>query len=270
MREIELDFSATLSALEETAKCPIDWDESLEYGDLTERMIGLWHSIVLNRQVRLEASWAIDPEKEIILQVDPDSLPEMQADLFNIRSWIQSAADDYIERTRRFWNLRMLNTNEYQKHFPFKEHSRQQLKDLSSKSKISIFFPGASPDLHYWALISGLDSIAAPDTSDEGGSARSALWNNILTCKDIRIAFQAKCPIGVVGQIETPYISFDINASQLLAHAYPVTEQEANRIMSGVSISVLDLESNGATRRVLPHRPLGKLRLPFNLGNLRK
>ncbi len=58
------------------------------------------------------------------------------------------------------------------------------------------------------------------------------LWRRFLSEAQVRVAMDTTTPIGFLGSQDLQHIAIDVHLASRTAHAYPVTQAEAERIMS--------------------------------------
>jgi hypothetical protein len=163
----------------------------------------------------------------------------------NVRTWLEAAKREYCALTRRFWDLRYVERDDYSKHLPpLGSDGNPQLVEIASKKDgISKFYQTIPPDVMLTAFLQGIffhfdQDIIGVDRDapirDEG------LWAKLLYSEKCRIAFRTVGPIGASNGFETEFICFELNASTPIVHAYPISSDEAERINLGHSIVYTD------------------------------
>ncbi|MGA3323468.1 MAG: hypothetical protein ABSF45_03270 [Terriglobia bacterium] len=82
-------------------------------------------------------------------------------------------------------------------------------------------------------------AFVTPNTADYNRS-RANLWRKFLAEPHLRIAFDAMRPIGACHGASTSYVCFDIHIDGKIVHCYPITSDEAARIMGKDDIERID------------------------------
>lgn len=242
MLNSSFDRTSALKEVQEGLACPIEWgpvfrvEGKIDFIPL-ER---LWTSVV--------ESFAVDGEADFLggsFLLDELSDEDLQSIQINVRTWRDYARSQYRTMTRRFWDLRYAEREEYSKHLPplGKEGDSKSIQLTSKKDGISKFYRNIPPEDMLSAFFLGIffhfdqNGIGEdPDAPirDEG------LWFKVLESEKCRIAFKTVGPIGASNGQETAFICFELNGSTPIMHAYPISSEEAEKINLGYSIIFTD------------------------------
>ncbi len=224
-----------ISSLKVFSQCPVVWDTK-ELTDFCEEMEKQWFKIGECYQVNFEAQWL---EKDAIVWQAIDTFPDenLEFDLLNIKTWITQAREQYLTKTRRFYELEVASSSKYPKHYPPKAWDNNRIIQESAKQKISYFFKSIDHIVLQETLIFYLCHLVSNATTD---NKDKLLWEKICTSDNIRVAINMIDPIGATNGVKTEYLCFEIDTSTPLAHAYPISKTEAIEINDDCKLIAID------------------------------
>jgi hypothetical protein len=70
--------------------------------------------------------------------------------------------------------------------------------------------------------------------------AEKALWEKLMNDTVSRIAFRCNGPIGASGGEPTDFICFELDAATPIVHGYPITEDQAMKILNGCPVMLIN------------------------------
>lgn len=131
----------------ELLKCPVNWElvitRRLAIANLLDEF---WGEVARGYQVDSEGEYILDDLFIEGFELDAEEDEEyLDWQIVNIESWIEEARQDYIERTRRFKDLRMADRRKYPKHFAPAKCTKAQVQQ-ESLSGVSIFYSDVNTD----------------------------------------------------------------------------------------------------------------------------
>jgi hypothetical protein len=252
-------------------QCPVIWDSTDRSSELVDEMVGLWEDTCKRHQCEQEADWALEDSVNEQLYDDEQDYDVVASDLAYLEHWIPIARAEYVDATRRFWNLRVAGPDEYDKHYP---HAREDVPAIRKRTRgrqtASVLYPGVSA-AHLgdalWMELCILIDRAKPDDSggaDNAYAKAAGIWKKIVQDDRVRVALHSTSVVGASEGEDTQWLCFELNASSQIAHAYPISEAKALGIMDGLILAGQDeIEQAGAANsegRKHSVRPWGKLR----------
>jgi len=221
----------------ELLKCPVNWElvitRRLALANLLDEF---WGEVVRGYQVDSEGEYIWDDLFEAGFELDAEQDEEyLNWQIVNIESWIQEARQDYIERTRRFRDLRMADRRKYPKHFAPAKYTKAQVQEESLLGD-SIFYSDVNTD-ELMDLV--WDSLPCP-CSRECAADCNGPWRQLLRLDHMRLYVEAEEPMGASKGDETQFLCLDFDCNTPEVHAYPVTRDE-------IQSQIIRVESTGGT-----------------------
>jgi len=146
-RQAELEVAEALA-------CPLDMAKlfQVEGPASFEPLEQLWAEIVKRNAVDQEAM-----HLNISSSLSEESSDELRQMQINVRTWRDRARQEFLSQTRRFWDLRYVAREEYDKHLP--PRGRRQPTswiDDWSRHGPSLFHQDVPPDVMLTAFLHGI------------------------------------------------------------------------------------------------------------------
>jgi len=229
-RQAELEVAEALA-------CPLDMAKlfQVEGPASFEPLEQLWAEIVKRNAVDQEAM-----HLNISSSLSEESSDELRQMQINVRTWRDRARQEFLSQTRRFWDLRYVAREEYDKHLP--PRGRRQPTswiDDWSRHGPSLFYQDVPPDVMLTAFLHGIFFHFAVDEVS-GQVTDGELWAKLLNGRQARFAFRSYDEIGATVGVPTRFLAFDLDASIPVLHAYPIGEDEAAAIRGASDLITTD------------------------------
>jgi len=242
--ELEHDPRITPEMLEVCA-CPVDWNSQLgmerNFTSALGALKGDWVKRIaetgVSHQEAEVVAWAI-----IDHWSDPsdDELPQLIA---NIRLRRDAAVAVYMKKVGRLAGIKFLRPSEHGKHYSVK------VRNTRSADAPSIFFRDLESETiatTFWQWFDDM-FLLDPDSREpwhlpDGQTFLrpvAALWNRFEEDHQLRIALDTAAPIGERAGESLRHVVIDIHIDTRTAHAYPVSESEAQSIMGALPVRVI-------------------------------
>jgi hypothetical protein len=167
----------------------------------------------------------------------------------NIEPRRGAAEGDHRERAGRLEKLHFVSPLEYGKHFAAGIQRDELLR--RSRSGVSYFYANydhSALRATFWSwFFTFFDQVYSLQAYEEmlSGSQDadlnrcSKLWQQFLVSPQLRIAFDCMRSVGASRGRDTSYLCFDVHEGKAV-HAFPIDENDANKIMEGGPILPID------------------------------
>jgi hypothetical protein len=251
------DLDSRTIELEKLMQCPVTWDK--------ETLIEVWEWSILHldwlrcldERVAEGSDIPVTPEEYVDLFEDTYELDHL---LINLKLRRDDAVELYMKRAGRLAGIIFMTPAEHGKHF----RATVPKEDVAERSKggPSLFWTNYSRDdlrstFWVWFRIY-FDSVVAEESSnffvhptiaynwlidpDERlyGTPVGRLWHKFLSLTNLRICMNTLQPVGACDGELTSFLCYDIHIDAKIAHCYPVSESEADRIMEGGEVLIND------------------------------
>jgi hypothetical protein len=184
-----------------------------------------WGELAQEYQIDTEGYYVTDElfHSGVYLEIEMDE-EYLDWEIQNIESWIDEARKDYVDRTRRFAEIKMADQNIYRKHFPAPGWSNESVQERSS-SGVSLFYGDVSVSELMDLLWESL-ACTCPGECKESLSACDGPWRRLLSAPHLKLFVQAQREIGASHGQPTEYVCFDFDCATPLVHAYPIGRNE--------------------------------------------
>jgi hypothetical protein len=192
----------------ELLRCPVDWQEVAPNYSITLALEKYWQEIAASC-----LPWPGEYFAGLFHPVDFETEAEedLSRDLPQITAWIERARPIYIDRTRRFRDMKFADEEIYRKHFPANNLSTKQIRAESGRGKfVSKFYRGVTPER--------LQDVMWTILGD--------YWRQLLDLPAANIYVDALTVIGASRGHDTSWIHFDVDLSTPQTHAYPILQSE--------------------------------------------
>lgn len=204
-------------------KCPVNWElvitRRLALANLLDEF---WGEVVREYQVDSEGDYIWDDLFMEVFELDTEEDEQyLDWQIVNIESWIEKARQDYIERTRRFKDLKMADRKKYPKHFAPAKYTKAKVQ-LASSSAISMFYSDVTAD-DLMDLV--WDSLPC-SCSRECDENCNGPWRQLMKLDHIKLYVEAEELMGASRGEETRFVCLDFDCNTPEVHAYPVTRAE--------------------------------------------
>jgi hypothetical protein len=162
-----------------------------------------------------------------------------------------AAEQIFANRAGRLIGLGFMQPSEQKKHFNGSwSEQRSTIESERGTSYLFRNFESQVLERSFWEFMfhTFMDCVEDPSDYEEfvtpGGTLadlpEAKLWNDFLTKESLRICVDTIRPIGATNGNPTSYLCFDIHIGSKLAHVYPMSEEEAQRMNSGCQIFMDD------------------------------
>lgn len=224
--------------------CPVIWPTEPRSPDFRDLLLRRWEETCKQFQLGYEASdYDFDHSDEDCdddsSDDDAESLGSLRWDCDNVEKWIDRARQLYTTETRRFWALVVAGPRMHSKHYPSPTMMLSEIRAQTQRDGISLLYPGIRAALLSEVLWDGLGDLAA-NAQHEPSERLTEFWREAFSAARLRVAFDMLNPIGACYGKDSRYLCFEIDASAAVAHAYPVTREEAEDIAGGLPLPGLD------------------------------
>jgi hypothetical protein len=235
-----------MGKLEELMKCPVDWEAKLgpDCWKLSLPHLDWYHSF---SQVAVDAGdLPFYPEEFESIYDDPWELKSL---LINLAFRRSQAEELYMSRAGRLGNLNFMTPREHGKHFRPRVSSEDTLEQ--SQKGMSLFFEDHSSirlEKTFWSWLFHINIIndrteyedfLTPE-EDLYRTPEAALWRRFLSERNLRICANVLLPVGACDGRPTSFLCYDIHFHAKTAHCFPVSEEEARRMMGDLEIPGID------------------------------
>lgn len=244
------------------ARSPIEWDESGEAAEAVGFFDWLWSQTYQRHQVDGECRWIVDPYDNPWTTYSPAEPGGIREDLRNLESRYPLAAQQFVEKTRRFWNLSSVTPSEHPKHFPAGDFDLEELCRRTKRSP-SLLLPGIGPAEIVDAFLAVFDGLLAqcrspfPSVRLADDVSLERLAEFLLTPNVLRLTFTSFEPIGATDGEPATSMCLELDAVTPRLHAYPIKAQEAKELRAGYGeIFVKDL---AGFKRFAQRRPVQRI-----------
>lgn len=206
----------------ELLKCPVDWQVITRRLAIANLLDEYWGEVACEYQVDDEAAYITDDlfigGFDLDTEEDQDYLDWQ---IVNIESWLEKARHLYMERTRRFRELRMAERSDYSKHIPLVKMTKTQVQQESILGD-SLFYSSVKTD----DLMSIVWDSLPCSCSERCPEDCAGPWRLILASDHLKLYVEAEEPIGASHGEETQLICLDFDCNTPIVHAYPITKAE--------------------------------------------
>jgi len=152
-------------------------------------------------------------------QIDIESSREaLIEDIKKIERWIGKLRDKFNSIWKPWIELKYLSSDEYKKHFPNDQWSKEAVVRYSNSVKngefVSMFYPGITRDAlldHFWRFL------------DDN-------WEFIKKAHVRRFVEDVGGPIGASKGRETNCILWDLDCSQKYVHSFPILKSDISNV----------------------------------------
>ena len=225
--------------LDDLMKCPVDWEKKLDFDgwQLSLPQLDWYYSF---------AQRAVDPtdislylcDFDVISEND-DQLKRLKRNLYDRRS---AAVTLYMTRAGRLHGIRFMTPSEHGKHYAAGMTEENALQE-SSRKGISFFFKncnGSALERGFWNwLCLEFQNVNNYEEYEEFldpkekrfQSPQAALWQRLLSETCLRICMNTPAPVGACDGRPTSFLCYDLHIDNRIAHCFPISEAEAERIM---------------------------------------
>lgn len=226
--------------LKKLLECPVDWgnefpckhldDSTIE--NFSNHMSMFWKTICEKYQVDMEANYINTDEilldGDLHLEIFGDDEDFIRGECMNIRSWIDGATKEFIDKARRFRDLRMASPQDHGKHYPKAFMNDKQIKEFTKQKRISLFYKQISFE---W-----LERVVWAIIVDE------EKWQEMMYVYKCKFFVDCMCVIGCSAGKEASNICFDFDLSTPIVHAYPVLKNGIRKSTKGNVLFIDDLQ----------------------------
>ena len=227
--------------LADALSCPIDWEEELQLKNWELNVLEYdWTYVLCKHTPSNEPLRFGDALRfEQLDQLDAD---EIEHGINVLLSSKPKALQEYMSRAGRLKGLSFFAPSSHGKHFVAALNREEAVQ--RSKNGISLFFEDYKSDdlaAQFWVWFLGVfEKFESTDQyfdwaktgrCDKVNKSIEDLWNEFITLHQKRICMQCSFLIGAVAGTETPYLVYDLHFDSKTLHTYPVSREEAIRIM---------------------------------------
>jgi hypothetical protein len=246
--------------LEELMRCPVDWEGETHIENWEWSIVHLDWLHCLGECMAEGADVPITPDDYDELFEDAKETYEIDHLLINLRLRRPEAVDLYRRRAGRLSGLNFMTPAEHGKHF----RATVSKKEVAARSKNgpSLFWADYRSDLlrsTFWFWFQMFfDSVLWEQSSpfliapmivygrindDENEPANhlrytpvGKLWQRFMHDTNLRICMDALQPVGGCDGLLTSFLCYDLHIDAKTVHCYPISGEEAERIMQGGEI----------------------------------
>jgi hypothetical protein len=228
----------------ELLQCPINWSEIASGHPIVDSLTNYWKEVAveclsdlvkeksesMGEMIGTYNDEIFDPEKIYIESfVDyfgPSAMlledDDLEKEFPLIEEWIEKSRMEYRRRVYRFEKMRMLTTQQQQKHFIPYNLSDNAIREKTRKgNQVSLFYKSITPEKLEQFIWLVLDET----------------WRLLLNAKYEKLYVDVIKIIGASKGKDTSYICFKLDLNTPSAHAHPIIKED---IPPDQSISIWD------------------------------
>jgi hypothetical protein len=238
-------------------RCPVDWDAETLTENWEWSILHLDWLHCLREQMAEGTDVPITPDEYDDLFEDNENTYELDHLLINLRLRRPEAVELYMKRGGRLAGLIFMTPAEHGKHFRatmpkvqvaewskggpslfWVNYSSERLKStfwLWFQMYFDSMLADESSNFFVYPMIV-YDRVNEPDNEpneDLYHTPVGRLWQNFLNDTNLRICMNTLQPVGACEGELTSFLCYDIHIDARTVHCYPVSEEEAHRIMEG-------------------------------------
>ncbi len=215
--------------------CPIEWEHVTGFGP--DRLDA--HELLLYEWVRTVKQVSFSSEElkllESVLFEGGDYEPPHEHTLENLKIRRPEAREIYLKGIGRLGNIKFARPSEHAKHFTAGGPTAQ-------KKNISSFHVDWSEETLadvFWSWFASM--FVVTDRPYREGPIEferevNELWEQLSVARCLRVAMRTPHSIGEQNGTMLSYLAIDLNLQHAEAHAYPISETEATRIMKAFDV----------------------------------
>lgn len=231
--------------LRQLLACPVDWGNETDTPDrASDILVYDWCYSLEIEGVDREAEYA----QIFLADYENWPIPDIDNQIKNAQLRRPEALKMYGKRAHRFAELSFMtpSCHDKGKHFRPKlnrsiinEETRNGAPSLfycdqPEKELKFIFFHWVEVFFSYCRTYHDYKKIVNEDSGFHPGESR--IWRRFMQVHQARICFDTLVYIGASEGRETRHVCFDIHFSQKVAHAFPISEQQAQAIMGDAPV----------------------------------
>lgn len=215
--------------------CPTDWDAICSNDTVCYWMRFAWYLTIRNNQVDREASLiGYDHCGLNVLHFDLLDEQEVSSTVHNIERWHAAAITDYKNKTRRLEQLRVLASEDYDKHYTAGQLTDAEVALLSQRRGEGVLFPRVSEveqmQLSWEVLGKHLEVELSEETCMEHyfapAFASGVLSTLIFNPHTLVLGAKLSQTVGCTRGQPSEFAAFKFDFSTPTVHVHPINEAE--------------------------------------------
>lgn len=224
--------------LHQLIKDPVDWLAVTGEEDVEFWLSFYWYAIVKENDVDCEASlleWMDWKNPSFFASMLDDH--EMVRIEINIRTWIDRAKSHYLQKVRRFCELKVAEMEDYSKHYVVGDFDDESVCAISRRRGEGVLFPRINSKVQLsmiWSVLGArMNEVLAGEKPLEYATTPNVLKDlldlHLFDTNNLKLVAEFPINIGAVSGLATRYCVIKIDCTTPIAHIHPITEIEAKR-----------------------------------------